>query len=593
MAQIYGELIRAQLQVSASDLSSPAAGLIYFNSTTGAKWYSGSAWKTAVDLDSSQTLANKNIGPTCIVDQQSLPIVSLAKGGLNADASAWSGFVKISGGVASAASLALSDLPLITPSKGGTGVANNDLATLTRTGDHALTLTTTATTSLTLPTTGTLATLLGSESLLNKTISSTAALTGALTLPAGTTTDRSGLTTTGMIRFNTTNTSFEGYNGTIWGNIGGSSGAVIDVTSVAHGFNVGDVLYLNGSTYSKAIATAANTAEVVGVVSSKTTDTFKLALSGEITGLSGLVAGSVYFLSSTSAGAFTTTEPTTVGYVSVPIGVASSATSLLLGIKRGSVVGSSNVRTQISLANNATTTVQDVSAYEAGELTGWVSIAATTPLKFYVAAQFSKNGAGNNYNISYQTSGDAPPAGFLVQVTAAGLVQIVMPSVTGFASASINYALNAPAVGATLPLSIDVTSVSDTRSNQNSSACTYGNAFAGSGNTRTINLTKPSYTAKCLVTASVAYNYVNQNGTAMATGVFVQIKDGSNAVHTFPTDTISVPSGYSDRISRSYSAIIDYPSGALSVISYEVNSGGGSYTVTNAHVCASVSSIKI
>lgn len=53
---------------------------------------------------------------------------------------------------------------------GGTGVANNAAATLTRSGNHALTLTTTNTTGVTLPTTGTLATLAGSESLTNKTI---------------------------------------------------------------------------------------------------------------------------------------------------------------------------------------------------------------------------------------------------------------------------------------------------------------------------------------------------------------------------------------------------------------------------------------
>jgi len=46
----------------------------------------------------------------------------------------------------------------IAPSKGGTGVSNNDAATLTRTGNHPVTLTTTASTSVTLPTTGTLAT---------------------------------------------------------------------------------------------------------------------------------------------------------------------------------------------------------------------------------------------------------------------------------------------------------------------------------------------------------------------------------------------------------------------------------------------------
>lgn len=43
----------------------------------------------------------------------------------------------------------------VTPFQGGTGVANNNAATLTRSGNHALTLTTTGATGLTLPTSGT------------------------------------------------------------------------------------------------------------------------------------------------------------------------------------------------------------------------------------------------------------------------------------------------------------------------------------------------------------------------------------------------------------------------------------------------------
>lgn len=96
----------------------------------------------------------------------------------------------------------LTNVPLATavtgvldPANGGTGVANNAAATLTRSGNHALTLTTTGTTGLTLPTTGTLATLAGSEALTNKTfdgasntvsnISLTASVTGVLPLANG------------------------------------------------------------------------------------------------------------------------------------------------------------------------------------------------------------------------------------------------------------------------------------------------------------------------------------------------------------------------------------------------------------------------
>ncbi|NDC95558.1 tail fiber domain-containing protein [bacterium] len=350
------------------------------------------------------------------------------------------------------------------PTKGGTGVSNNDSATLTRTGNFDLNITTTAASAVTMPTTGTLATLSGSETLLNKSVSSTAALTGALKLPVGNaTTERPTGTAAalkGMIRYNDTDDVFEGYNELAgWASIGGG-GTTDRVTQASHGFVVGDVLWLNGSTYAKAIATAANTAEVIGVVSRVIdASTFEVTLSGEVSGLSGLTAGEVYFLSASTSGLLTTTEPTTIGYVSVPIGIASSATTLYVSPKRGVVVGATNARTQISLLNNTTTTVQNISAYDAGELTGWVSISATTPLRFYVRAVFSKNGAANDYNVSYQVSGDTPPTGFVVTATAAGLLQVTLPSITGFSSASINYALNAPAIGTSFPLSVQSSSV--------------------------------------------------------------------------------------------------------------------------------------
>jgi hypothetical protein len=47
--------------------------------------------------------------------------------------------------------------------------------------------------------------------------------TGQMKLATGTTAQRSGSPTAGMIRFNSDNTAFEGYNGSAWGNIGGGA----------------------------------------------------------------------------------------------------------------------------------------------------------------------------------------------------------------------------------------------------------------------------------------------------------------------------------------------------------------------------------
>lgn len=495
MAQIYGELIRAQLQ-SATNLTIGAAvpGLVYFNSddkkltlNDGTDWQKlvteaalSSSLSGKVDANAAITGATKTkitfdskglVTSGADLEIGDIPTITAEKGGLGEDASAFTGVLKASAGTFSAAELVDADVSAtaaIAQSKIEnltTDLGNKVEANAAITGDTKTKITYDAKglvtfgddlTSDDIPST-----------LLNKFVSSTDSMTGALLLPVGTTGEQPAAAEQGMIRYNTTDATFEGYNGTAWGAIGGGGGGTTDqFTQASPVLAVGDVVYLNGSVYTKAIASAANTAEVVGVISKDPStlgaNKYEITLSGEVSGLTGLVAGEVYFLSADTAGTLTTTEPTVVGQVSLPVGVASSTTSLYVAPKRGSVVGSSNARTQIALANAPTVnTVQDISAYDAGELTGWVSITATTPLRFYVAAQFSKNGAANNFNVSYQVSGDTPPTGFSVTATAAGLLQIQLATsaISGFASASINYALNAPAVGTTFPLTVSARSV--------------------------------------------------------------------------------------------------------------------------------------
>jgi hypothetical protein len=47
--------------------------------------------------------------------------------------------------------------------------------------------------------------------------------TGSAAIPAGTTGQQDGSPTAGYFRFNTTTVSFEGYNGTVWGAVGGGN----------------------------------------------------------------------------------------------------------------------------------------------------------------------------------------------------------------------------------------------------------------------------------------------------------------------------------------------------------------------------------
>jgi hypothetical protein len=94
----------------------------------------------------------------------------------------------------------------------------------------------------------------------------------------------------------------------------------------------------------------------------------------------------------------------------------------------------------------------------AGELTGWVFISSSPARRFYVSAKFALSGAGGDYNLSYQTTGDTPPAGFLVDITTTGMIRVTLPASSGSTSV-INYALNAPAIGASFPLTVNASQV--------------------------------------------------------------------------------------------------------------------------------------
>jgi hypothetical protein len=79
----------------------------------------------------------------------------------------------------------------------------------------------------------------GAFTTLTTTADATFGGTGEITLPNGTTAQRSGTPTSGMIRFNTSTNQFEGYNGTAWGTIGGgATGGGSDQVFVQNGQTV-------------------------------------------------------------------------------------------------------------------------------------------------------------------------------------------------------------------------------------------------------------------------------------------------------------------------------------------------------------------
>lgn len=100
---------------------------------------------------------------------------------------------------------------------------------------------------------------------------------------------------------------------------------ITGITSGSAGYSFGSVVRVSSTGYTLAIANDPDSAEMVGVISALNANYSVVTLSGKITGNFTSVAGGtlspgcVYFLSPTSRGNITTTEPSTIGYVSKPV----------------------------------------------------------------------------------------------------------------------------------------------------------------------------------------------------------------------------------------------------------------------------------
>ena len=116
---------------------------------------------------------------------------------------------------------------------------------------------------------------------------------------------------------------------------GGGTGTNGETITQANDFAPGDAIYLNGAVWAKALATDMDQAEAVGVVQSATPASFVVIYSGKVVGLSGLIAGEVYFLSVITPGLLTLAQPAAFGQISKPMLVAKSATEGIVVNYRG------------------------------------------------------------------------------------------------------------------------------------------------------------------------------------------------------------------------------------------------------------------
>jgi len=253
-----------------------------------------------------------------------------------------------------------------------------------------------------------------------------------------------------------------------------TDGPKVNYAWPSHGLTTADigrpVRVVSGNQLAFAQADTAANAEVVGFIYGIIdTDNVRVSMSGACPAIgANAIAGgatsasTVYFLDDANAGKLTAAEPTNVGSISKPLAVGTSLSSFIFINYRGNTVGSTNARTQISLANNSTTNMQNCASYDAGSIEGWIYIDGTTDYRFYFNAPFSKYGAGGNYYISPSYVGDTPPAGFSITINSSGQSIVTLPNISGFVSATCTYSLNAPAVGTNFPLNLDSANLTNT-----------------------------------------------------------------------------------------------------------------------------------
>lgn len=208
------------------------------------------------------------------------------------------------------------------------------------------------------------------------------------------------------------------------------------VTATAHGFAVGNILYWTGSAYAKAKADAAATADIAAIVEQVIdTDNFLISKSGGpsayIPGLSGLTSNTQYYLSAATAGATTTTRPSSVGQYIVPVYKGVSTTSAMF--RPGEPVAIEGFsQSTLGLSANTSVTEAQILANAAIACSNSAAITVTLPAVSGLASGtrlqvvFEANGGGdvvvapagsdaiNGVAASMTLSGSLKEQGFLI-----------------------------------------------------------------------------------------------------------------------------------------------------------------------------------
>lgn len=127
-------------------------------------------------------------------------------------------------------------------------------------------------------------------------------------------------------------------------NTGFANTLIKNVSQVAHGFSVGDIVRFDGLIYVLAQADSFANSQAIGLVTNVAdANNFTITVSGYVSSLSALTPGDLYYLDPAIAGGVTTTEPVTVGQVIRPVYIAISATEAFVMYWAGALITSAMV----------------------------------------------------------------------------------------------------------------------------------------------------------------------------------------------------------------------------------------------------------
>jgi hypothetical protein len=212
--------------------------------------------------------------------------------------------------------------------------------------------------------------------------------------------------------------------------------------TLGSGYTFGSVVRISTSGYTAAQANDPDAAEMVGVISNLTTSNATVTLAGRISGNFTTVAGGtlspgcVYFLSPSTGGYITTSEPTTIGQVSKPVilGLGETAGVVLqyrgnyLNASSGGAGGSGSNRVYITLPTSPTD--PRLYGFSAGNFISYNPLEITSNPNFNSYLQVTGRTAINGYYLSgsvlfeeTQSYGNPLEEHFIV-----GMIENIVPS---------------------------------------------------------------------------------------------------------------------------------------------------------------------